>query len=101
MNNTSSDPKAPLTLRVVCPDKEPVTVVCDSVRLCIRDDAKGRGGGLLGIRHGHAPAVMALDGGTIRAFMQGEPVYEQSICGGLAAIRDNVVTVFPEDESPK
>ncbi len=89
------DKSAPLLLRLLTPTGTSAEVVCDSVQLTLRDNAAGAGGGLIGIRHNHAPAVLALAEGPIRASLRGETVF-RATAGGFASVRDNVVTVISD-----
>ena len=84
-------------LRVVTPDSPASEVYCDSIRLTLRDDREGRGGGAYGIHKGHAKAVMALDEGPVFALSKGEKVFSCVISGGFAKVSDNVVTVVAEN----
>lgn len=70
------------------------TFACDSVRLWVKDDEKGRGGGAIGIRRGHTRAVIALCAQTLRAYREGEVVCEMTIPGGIATVEADVIRVF-------
>jgi len=87
---------APLTLRLMTPTGTAAEVRCDSVQLTLRDDARGRGGGLTGILRGHAPAVMALGKGPARASLAGERVFSAAVDGGFASVRNDVITVITD-----
>ena len=89
-----ADEKTPaLTLRLLTPTGTGGETACDSVRLCLRDNAEGKGGGMVGILRNHAPAVMALGKGPVRAVLGGETVFSAAVDGGFASVRDNVITV--------
>ena len=61
--------EGPILLSVVLPDGEELTVRCDSVRFTVPDSADGRiQGGSVGIRKGHASALMAVASGAVTAF---------------------------------
>ena len=92
----SSSQKALLTLRIPNRSGREQEILCDSVRLSARDGETGRNGGSLGIRPGHMRAIVALSPHTLRAFLNGEIVYEAEISGGIASVCDNVVSVLPE-----
>ena len=82
-----------LTLRIITPNKsefnEPVDMV---IMRCTTGD--------IGIMHGHEPRSVALDYGILRMFGGGsEPDAERQLAvyGGLAQIKDNVLTVLTSD----
>ena len=85
-----------LTLRLLTPVGYSAETVCDSVRLTLKDNAEGRGGGSVGILYGHAPAVMALGNGPVTAKEDGEVVLSAVLESGFASVRDNVVTVISD-----
>ena len=85
-----------LTLKIVAPDGKKAELECESVNLVARDNASGRGGGSVGIRPGHLPAVIALGKGEVCAFTQGEKVYSAAVFGGFALGKNNTVTVMTE-----
>ncbi len=89
------DRSAPMLLRLLTPAGTAAEVGCDSVQLTLRDNADGAGGGLVGIRRNHAPAVLALSEGPVRAFLRGETVL-RATAGGFASVRDNVITVISD-----
>ncbi|MBR3059526.1 MAG: hypothetical protein IKG89_02815 [Oscillospiraceae bacterium] len=66
--------------------------------LTAKDDASGRGGGSLGVRRGHLPAVAALEeGGGLRCVSGGKTVFSCRIRGGFARIgREEVEVLTPE-----
>ena len=88
-----------LKLRILSPEGLQSEIVCDGVQLLLPDDADGRGGGSLGIRSGHAPAVMALDAGPVTATRGEETVLRAQVSGGFASVADNVVTVLSDSVS--
>ena len=85
-----------MTLRILTPEGAAAERGCDSVVFLLPDGADGRGGGFAGIMRNHAPAVMALAEGPLRASLDGKPVLEAVVSGGFASVRDNVVTVLTE-----
>ena len=92
-----ADEKTPaLTLRLLTPTGIASETKCDSVRLCLRDNAEGRDGGMVGILRNHAPAVMAMGKGPVRASLGGEVVFSAQVDGGFASVRDNVITVISD-----
>ena len=86
-----------LTLRIVTPEGEKASVPCDSVTLFARDGAGGEGGGSVGIRRGHLPAVIALENkSTVKAATGGKSAASFTVSNAFARVRDNVVTVVAE-----
>lgn len=71
-------------------------IECDSVRLCVRDGEKGRGGGSAGIRPGHIKSLISLDKGQVEGFRGGERVISVTVSGGFAAVGDDLVTIIAE-----
>ena len=89
-----------LTLKILTPQGERSSVACDSVTLFARDGESGEGGGSVGIRRGHLPAVIAIeDGSAVKASLRGEAVASFTVSGAFASVRDDVVTVAAEDVS--
>ena len=92
-----ADEKAPaLTLRLLTPTGIASETKCDSVRLCLRDNEEGKGGGMVGILRNHAPAVMAMGKGPVRGSLGGKAVFSAQVDGGFASVRDNVITVITD-----
>ena len=79
-------------------EAQAVTVACDSVRLFARDGENGRGGGCLGIRRGHVPAIIALGNHPVVALLGGQTVFETPVSGGIAVVEagGHTVTVYPD-----
>lgn len=90
---------SPMTLRLLTPTGVSAQTPCDSVQLTIRDGADGQGGGLVGIRRNHAPAVLALGEGTILAELDHKPVFRANVSGGFASVDNNIVTVITDSAS--
>ena len=89
-----------LLFRLLTPQGERCRIPCDAVELTAKDDASGRGGGSLGVRRGHLPAVAALEeGGRVRVLSGGGTVYAARVRGGFARIgREEVTVLTPEAE---
>ncbi|MBR2717302.1 MAG: hypothetical protein IKP17_08945 [Oscillospiraceae bacterium] len=89
-----------LLFRLLTPRKEVASCRCDAVELWAKDNAKGEGGGSMGVRRGHLPAVVALEkGGPVRALADGKPVFSARVRGGFARVDAKSVTVLtPEAE---
>ena len=88
--------KKRLLLTVVYPDRPAEKLFCDAVTITIMDNEKGRGGGLYGIRPGHAPALFALECGKAEARSDGSTVFARTLGAGYAKAADNVVTIVTE-----
>ncbi len=86
-----SDNSYGVTLRIVTPTGAQPDVQCDSIRLNVADE---QGGGLLGIRRGHAPSLIMLERGRVTAFRGGERISDTGVGGGVATVSNNVVTVL-------
>jgi len=93
----AADAKTPaLTLRLLTPTGIASETKCDSVQLCLRDNAAGRGGGMAGILRGHESAVMALGKGPVRASLGGAVVFSARVDGGFASVRDNEIVIITD-----
>ena len=102
MSTQSPKPeKKRITLHLVFPDRQPETVLCDSVRLTVKDSGKGKGGGLYGIRPGHAPALFLLEKGITEAFSEGKSVMKLATAEGFARVAENTVTVVTGAAGPE
>ena len=87
----------PVTLILSSPDREAVSVRCESVRLIARDSSDGKtAGGSVGIRRGHVPALIAVAPGPVRAFAEGREIFSSVTSGGLASVAHNRVTLMTE-----
>ena len=86
-----------LVLNVTTPKGTVGPIRCDSVRLTVLDDLKGRSGGSYGIRPGHAKAFFALGNGAVKAFLSGQTVLAGESSGGFATVDRDTVTVVTED----
>ncbi len=87
----------PVTLTVSAPDREPITVRCDSVRLIVSDSRDGRTvGGSVGIRRGHIPALMALAPGKVRAYRDGREIFSCETSGGLASVGGDRIAIMTD-----
>ena len=91
-----ADNAATMTLRLQTPSGLSEEIPCDSVVLMQRDSVSGHGGGLVGVRAGHAPAVIALGEGPVRASLGTKTVFLAAVSGGFASVTDNVVTVITD-----
>ena len=89
-----------LVFRLLTPQGERCSCPCDTVDLWAKDDAQGRGGGSMGVRRGHLPAVVALEEGSRVRVVSGEKtVYAARIRGGFARVdRESVTVLTPEAE---
>ena len=83
-----------LTLIILTPQGEKGRSACDSVTLIARDGENGDGGGSVGIRRGHLPAVISLeDGSSVIASSNGVSLASYTVSGAFAMVKDNIVTV--------
>lgn len=85
-----------IELIVATPCGEILHEFCESVRLCTIDDEHGRGGGSLGIRRGHAPAIAALAPGKVIGIRNDGSAVQTEVGGGIAAIGGNRVTILAD-----
>ena len=85
-----------LTLKIVSPQGVGLTVNCDSISLWMAPDRRGKGEGSIGIRKGHANAVIALGTGKAEAKLDGKTVYTAVTEGGFATVLDDTVTVVTQ-----
>lgn len=85
-----------LTLKIVTPEGALSPVACDSIRLTVSDDRKGKGGGSYGVRRGHTKALLALEEGEIRALLSGKTVFAGQSGRGFATVERDLVTAVVE-----
>ncbi len=85
-----------LTLKVITPTGATDNISCDSIILMIADSRESDGGGLYGIRTGHADSLFATDKGKIIAKKDGKTVFEEEYGAGFADCKNNTVTVITE-----
>ena len=85
-----------LAVKIVTPQGEQKSLVCDSLRLSVADNANERGGGSYGIRPGHVDMLLALEEGELSALLAGKLVLEGRCGNGFATVEKNVVTVVAE-----
>ena len=87
-----------LRFQLLTPMKEVASCSCDTVNLFEKDAADGWGGGSIGIRHGHLPAVVSLaENGPIRVMTEGKVVFSARVRGGFARVdADSVTVLSPE-----
>ena len=86
-----------LTLTVLTPAGAAAETECSSVTLFARDNEAGQGGGSVGVRPGHLPAVIALaPDSEVRASSDGRVTLSVTVSGGFATVRDDKVTVVTE-----
>ena len=72
-------------------------IECDSVRLNVCDNAKGKNGGNYGIRKGHVKGLFSLEKGKVTALLNGETVYSANTTKGFATVDSDIVTVVVEE----
>lgn len=88
--------KKHLTLRIITPDEPMREITCEALRLTVKDDRNGRGGGLYGVHPGHAPALIALGCGELTADADGKTVLRATTGEGFVRIERDRVTVTTE-----
>lgn len=88
--------EAPLTLRLLTPAGLAAEEHGDSVTLLLPDGKNGKGGGLLGIRRGHTPAVMALAEGTVTVRLAGQVIVRIQVPGGFASVENDIITIITD-----
>lgn len=87
-----------LTVRIVTPLGEAASFECDSVTLFAADAQNGEGGGSVGIRRGHIPAVIALaDGSVVKGTSDGGETRSFTVSGAFARVGDDAVTVVAKE----
>ncbi len=83
-----------MELKIFSPDGQTPSVICDSIILTVSDDEKGKGGGLYGIKKGHAKAVIATDKGVVKAYNEGKIVFEEFFSSdGFATVEKDEVRI--------
>ena len=86
-----------LTFRLITPDGIMTDCECTAVDMTACADKNGQGGGSVGIRRGHLPAVIALESGSkIKITLQNGDRQTVKVDGGFAEVADNTVTVICE-----
>lgn len=85
--------KDSLTLKIFTVDRQIEISDCDSIRLNIADDKKGRFSGSYGIKKGHARAVFSLCAGTVTAYKKDEPVFSAETSDGFGMVEDDTVSL--------
>ena len=86
-----------LVLKLLSPQGLLCEQPCESVKLCIADDKKGKGSGSYGIKKGHAKALICLSKGAVEAHGGGKLLFSKQIDGGFANVENNVVTVVADN----
>ncbi len=87
-----------LTLKIVTPGGTAAEYLCTSLRLPVKDGANDHGG-FYGIHAGHLPALFALsEKERVIAIPEDNPdkPLHIAVCGGIAAIAQNVVTILTD-----
>ena len=86
-----------ITLILTTPGGGETKITCDSVRFTVPDGEKDKNaGGAVGIRPGHADALMAVAPCTVRAFLNGRPVLSLPVGPGLAMVTPDAVSILTE-----
>ena len=82
-----------MKLKILSADGRHAELECDSVHLNMAADTDGEGEGSVGIRKGHADALIALAPGGITAYDGGEEIYRARLGRGFASVKQDTVTV--------
>lgn len=98
---SAENEKKQLLLTVICPDGVPERITCDSLHITVKDGEKGTGGGMYGIRPGHAPAIFALAKGKAEALLDGKTVWKRELGEGFAQVGKNGVSLVAEPSVEK
>ena len=86
-----------ITLILTAPDRPQTRITCDSVRFSVPDGVKRKNaGGGVGIRRGHADALMAVSPGKVLALLDGKTVFSCTVGGGLAAVTGESVSILTD-----
>ena len=85
-----------LSLKIITPVASFGPYSCDSVHLTLSDDLEERGGGSMGIRAGHAKALLSLSEGPINCYQKDQCILSGRAGGGFAGVENNCVTVVVE-----
>lgn len=91
-NRISGDTmKEKLSLIIFTVDRQIEVSECDSIRLNIADDSKGRFSGSYGIKKGHTDTVFSLSAGKVTAYRNNEPIFFVETSDGFGTMENNTV----------
>ncbi len=82
-----------LTLSIISADSISRGIQCDNIVIPV-EGSGSFGSGKYGIRAGHSEAVFSLEKGELIASENGERVYTESLFGGIAYVKNNVVKII-------
>ena len=85
-----------LLLVLTAPGISETVMRCDAVTFTVPDGVNGKNGGSVGIRPGHASAMMALAPGKITAKLEGKCVLSAATSGGFVTVEPRRVTVLSD-----
>ncbi len=69
--------------------------ICGSLRFCVPDDAKGEGGGWVGVRPGHAAMLAALAPGEILLYEEPGSEPQRIPCGrGFLTVKNDEISII-------
>ena len=88
--------KRSLRLSITTPNDTETAVRCDSLRFSVPDGENGKNGGSIGIRCGHADALMAVAPGRIVARVGERIVLDCETTAGFAVVQNDQVTVLTD-----
>lgn len=97
MNSENNlDNNSPLLLKIIDDDGNEQTCHCDMVKLNCKYDLNDKNGGSLGIKKGHAKALIALSKDNVRAFLNGEEIFKSDQLSGIAKVENNTIIVLKD-----
>lgn len=80
-----------LSLIIFTVDRQIEVSECDSIRLNIADDIKGRFSGSYGIKKGHTDTVFSLSAGTVTAYRDNEAIFSAETSDGFGIMENNTL----------
>jgi len=99
-SRSSASMTGPITLSIVTPGGRATVMKCESVRFNVPDgEKKGDKGGSVGIRKGHADALMSLDKCTVSVLSENGESRKFRVGKGMAMIGSNRVTFLTGEYS--
>ena len=96
----SENMSGPIHLSVVTHGGRALDLDCVSVRFNVPDGEKNKNsGGSVGIRKGHADALMSLKAGCVKTFSENGESCEFRVGNGIAMVGSNRVTLITDTYS--
>ena len=85
------------TVKLITPSGLSAETECDSFVFLMAEDRNGKGEGSIGIRPGHADAVICIAPGPFTARLRGNSVLSGKLGGGFVMVKNSEVTVLSDD----